>query len=301
MPLYLAIFDEDALPANLWAAWSFPLLPLIGLLVLLLLYLRGWRAARRTRPHELPSWRAACFVAGIASMWIALASPIDALDDYLLTAHMIQHFILMSVAPPLMVLGAPSVPVLRGLPQWIIRALSRPVFRARWFDRLCRLVSHPMFAWLAMNIAYLGWHVPAMFELTFASERIHDFEHLCFFLTSVAYWWVVLAPWPSTPRWPRWTVIPYLLSSDILNTVLSATLVFSGRVLYPSYAEAGRITSLTPLNDQIAAGAEMWVLNSLVFLVPAVMVTVHLFTPRALRRADSGVTGAGESASAART
>lgn len=279
----LAIFDTDAFPQNLWAAWSLPIVPFIGIALLLLVYLRGWRAAHRTRPHELPAWRAACFLAGLAALWIALASPIDALDDYLLAAHMLQHFILMSIAPPLLVLGAPTVPLLRGLPRPIIRALSLPLFRARWFHALCRFLTHPVFAWLAMNIAYLGWHVPAMFELTFQSERIHDFEHLCFFLTSIAFWWVVLAPWPTQPRWPRWTVIPYLLSADILNTILSATLAFSGRVLYPSYAAAERITSLTPLKDQVAAGAEMWVLNSLVMLAPAVVVTMQLLTPRALR------------------
>ncbi len=140
-----------------------------------------------------------------------------------------------------------------------------------------------------MNIAYLGWHVPAMFELTFKSERIHDFEHLCFFLTSVAFWWVVLAPWPSEARWPRWAMIPYLLSADVLNTILSATLTFSGRVLYPSYAEAERITSLTALKDQVAAGAEMWVLNSVVFLVPAVMITLQMLQPKGLRGAGAGL------------
>jgi cytochrome c oxidase assembly factor CtaG len=277
------LLDPDPLPDNWLAAWSFPIVPFIGLAVMLVLYLRGWLAARRTRPDELPTWRAACFVSGLAALWIALASPIDALDDYLLTAHMLQHFILMSVAPPLLVLSAPTVPLLRGLPRPFIRVLSRPVFRARWFHAICRLITHPVFAWLAMNIAYLGWHVPAMFELTFTSERIHDFEHLCFFLTSVAFWWVVLAPWPSQPRWPRWTVIPYLLGADILNTVLSATLAFSGRVLYAPYAEAVRISSLTPLKDQVAAGSEMWVLNSLVMLAPAVAITLQLLMPRALR------------------
>lgn len=277
------LFDADTLPGNLWAAWSFPLVPLVALAVTLALYLRGWQAAHRTRAQELQSWRAACFVGGILSLWIALASPIDALDDYLLTAHMIQHFILMSVAPPLIVLGAPTVPLLRGLPRSLIRLLTRPVFRARWFHALCRFVTHPVVAWVAMNVAYLGWHVPAMFELTFRSEQVHEFEHLCFFLTSVAFWWVVLAPWPTQARWPRWAVIPYLLSADILNTVLSATLTFSNRVLYSSYAQAERITSLTPLKDQVAAGAEMWVLNSLVFLIPAVMITAQLLQPKALR------------------
>jgi len=124
-----------------------------------------------------------------------------------------------------------------------------------------------------MNIAYLAWHVPVMFELAFLSEAVHNFEHLCFFLTSVAFWWVVLAPWPSQPRWPRWSMIPYLLTADIVNTVLSATLAFSGKVLYPFYAAAPRLTSLTPLKDQIAAGAEMWVLNSIVFLIPSVVLT----------------------------
>ncbi len=169
MLLHVALLELDSLPQNLMAAWSFPVAPFIGLSLLLAPYLRGWRAAFRTRSHELPPWRGTCFVAGILSLWIAVASPIDALDDYLLTAHMIQHFILMSVAPPLIVLGAPTVPLLRGLPRWLIRALSQPVFRARWFHKLCRLVTHPVFAWLAMNIAYLGSHVPALFELTFRS------------------------------------------------------------------------------------------------------------------------------------
>lgn len=77
-------------------------------------------------------------------------------------------------------------------------------------------------------------------------------------------------------------MIPYLLSADILNTVLSATLVFSGRVLYPSYAAAPRICFLTPLKDQVAAGAEMWVLNSLVFLIPAVAIAAKELSPRFL-------------------
>jgi cytochrome c oxidase assembly factor CtaG len=278
----LAIFDFESPPANFWAAWSFPVLPFVVLTAALLVYLRGWQAASRTRPRQLPAWRAASFVAGMVALWIAIASPIDALDDYLLSAHMIQHFILMSIAPPLIVLGAPTVPFLRGLPG-AIRPLTRPLFRARWLHRLVRFFLHPVCAWLLMNIAYLGWHVPGAFELTFRSEAIHQFEHACFFLTSAAFWWVVLAPWPSRRAWPRWAMIPYLLSADILNTILSAALAFSGRVLYPSYLQAERISSLTPLQDQIAAGAEMWVLNSVVFLVPAVALTFRLLAPRSLR------------------
>jgi putative membrane protein len=274
--------------AELLRTWSAPAVPLVGLSVGLIVYLRGWWIAQRTRSLELPRWRAVCFVCGVMSLWIALTSPIDAMDDYLLAAHMLQHFVLMSIAPPLIVLGAPLVPMLRGLPRVVIRGL-RPLFQARWIHAAARAITHPVFAWVAMNVAYLGWHVPALFEMTFRSERVHDFEHLCFFATSLLFWWVVIAPWPADTRWPRWAMIPYLLSADVLNTVLSATLAFAGKVLYSSYAVAPRVCFLTPLKDQVAAGAEMWVLNSTVMLIPAVVIAVRELSPRFLMQSGEGV------------
>src|SRR6516225_8046585 len=125
---FFSFLDLDSPPANFWTAWSFPLFPFVALATTLALYLTGRHAAHRTRPRQLPLWRAVCFIAGIVSLWIAIASPIDALDDYLLAAHMMQHFILMSIAPPLLVLGSPTVPLLRGLPRRFVRILSRPVF-----------------------------------------------------------------------------------------------------------------------------------------------------------------------------
>lgn len=260
-------------------AWSWPVVPLVSVFLAQVVYLRGWLKARRTRPVELPPWRAACFSAGLLSLWLALASPIDALDDSLLAVHMIQHFILMSVAPPLLVLGAPLVPMLRGLPRPVVRRVLGPLLSVRALRRIGHWVMAPAVVWVVMNTAYLGWHLPVVFEAALHSENVHELEHACFFFTSLAFWWVVLEPWPSRPRWPRWAMIPYLLSADLLNTILSALLCFSGRVFYPSYALAARITSLTPLQDQIAAGAEMWVLNSTVFLIPALVITTQLLSP----------------------
>lgn len=278
---YIVEVDDAPVQAStLLRTWTWPVLPLISLIVGSAIYLRGWSLARRTRPSELPPWRVVCFISGVLSLWLAIASPIDAFDDYLLAAHMIQHFILMSVAPLLFVLSAPVVPVLRGLPRWIIRKLLQWFFRSRLIQHLLHRLSHPAVIWIAMNVTFLGWHVPKAFELTFSSEVWHNTEHLCFFLTSMAFWFVVLRPWPTHSRWPRWTVIPYLLSADILNTVLSALLTFSGRVLYPTYEHAPRVSSLTALQDQIVAGSEMWVLNSTVFLIPAVVLTFQLLSPK---------------------
>jgi putative membrane protein len=290
--MIVALLDADVggtpVLGELLRTWSVPAIPLVALLLALGVYLRGSRAARVTRKDELPAWRAGCFIGGVVSLWIALASPIDALDDYLLTAHMIQHFILMSVAPPLIVLGAPLVPMLRGVPRFVIRGLQ-PVFRSRWLRGIARAVMHPVVVWMAMNVAYVGWHVPAMFELTFRSKQIHDFEHLCFFATSLMFWWVVIEPWPARAQWPRWTVIPFLLSADVVNTVLSATLAFAGKVLYAEYAAAPQICILTPLKDQVAAGAEMWVLNSTVMLIPAVVIAVKELSPRWMSKPERAI------------
>ena len=272
----------EEFPHGILVAWSWPLWPAVGIVVAGTLYLRGWSALQRTRARELPRWRAVCFFGGLLALWIALASPIDALDDFLLSAHMLQHFILMSVAPPLLVLGAPLVPMLRGLPRWIVRAL-RPLFASRTMHKVAHALAHPAVAWLLMNVAYLGWHVPQAFELTLRSEAWHNTEHMCFLLTSIVFWWVIVEPWPSRTRWSRWVVIPYLLTADVVNTILSAVLAFSGKVLYPSYGAAERITRLTPLKDQVLAGSEMWVLNSIVFLVPVAVIVMRMLSPRGLR------------------
>jgi cytochrome c oxidase assembly factor CtaG len=261
---------------------SWALLPWVSASLILtgLVYLRGFRLLQATRPEQFPAWRAAAFMAGLLSVWIALASPLDAMGAFLLTAHMAQHFILMSVAPPLLLLGYPVVPMLRGMPRPFVRDGLGPFFGMSWLHAVQRFLTHPAFGWLAMNVAYIGWHVPAAYELALRSQSWHEVEHACFFLTSLAFWWNVVQPWPSKPRFSRWTVLFYLISADLVNTGLSASLAFSGKLFYPTYGVVPRISGLSPMNDQIAAGAFMWVIGSVVFLVPAIAITVMLLAPR---------------------
>ena len=152
----------------------------------------------------------------------------------------------MSIVPPLLLLGAPAVPVLRGLPSVVVRGVLRPIVSHRWYHGLVKKLLHPATLWLLMNVAYLGWHVPAAFELTFRSELVHNLEHLCFLGTSIGFWWFVLQPWPARSRFPRWVVIPYLLTSDLLNTILSALLAFSGYLVLRSRALLGSLRAAYP-------------------------------------------------------
>jgi putative membrane protein len=258
--------------------WSFPPFACTALLLTAVIYFRGWRRIRRTRLHLFPAWRLACFFAGIASLVVAVASPLDTLGDRLLILHMAQHFVFMSIAPPLLVLAAPSVPLLRGLPRWIVRPVFGPLLRAKWLRAFFHVLSSLRVAWLLMNLSYLAWHVPAAYEFALRHDAWHEVEHACFFFSSLIFWWPIIQPWPTHSRQSRWFLLPYLLTADVVNTIISASLVFSGRVVYPSYAFEPRIFDISPLTDQVAAGAFMWVLGEIVFLVPAFAITMNLLS-----------------------
>jgi cytochrome c oxidase assembly factor CtaG len=263
-----------------YITWSFPPFAIAGLIVSALIYLRGWRLIRQTRPLFFPAWRLWCFLLGLFSLYVAVGSPIDSLDDVLLTAHMTQHLIFMSVAPPLLLLGAPAVPFLRGLPRWFVRSTLGPLFRVPGLHQFFRLLTHPGFAWIAMNIMYLGWHLPPAYELALRSENWHTVEHACFFLTSLLFWFPIIQPWPSVSRGSRWMMLPYLIGADLVNTVFSASLSFAGRVIYPSYLAAPRVFDFSPLSDQAAAGALMWVVGSTLYLVPLCLIALRLLSPQ---------------------
>jgi putative membrane protein len=192
--------------------------------------------------------------------------------------HMGQHFVLMSIAPPLIALGAPVVPMLRGLPRWSIGGMLGPIFRMRRLQIACGHLLRPTQAWSLMNAAYIGWHIPAAYEFALSSEGWHNVEHVCFLFTGILFWWPVVAPWPHREKASRWKILPYLVSADIVNTGLSAYLCFSGRLIYPSYGEISRPFGIGALNDQVAAGAIMWVFGSLVFLIPVFAITFRLLS-----------------------
>jgi cytochrome c oxidase assembly factor CtaG len=223
------------------------------------------------------------------TLFIAVASPLDTFSETLLFMHMAQHFVLMSVAPPLIVMGSPIVPLLRGSPVWVIQKLAGPLFRSSALRKLRHRLSGLGIAWFSMNLAYVGWHIPRAYEFALSSEGWHNFEHLCFFLTSIQFWWPILLPWPSRRRAQTWMLIPYLLTADLVNSGVSAALCFSGRLLYPSYGLAVRPYGIDALTDQIAAGASMWVFGSVVFLIPAVTLTVQSLSNRRLVHLNNSI------------
>ena len=266
-------------------SWAVPPAATFAIVLSALVYLRGWWLLRRAGVPFLPPWRAVSFLSGLFALWLALASPLDVLNAFQLTAHMSQHMVLMMVAPPLVLLGAPLIPIVRGLPIFAAREFAGPFLNWPLAQRIGNALIHPVVALLLMSLAMFAWHTPALYELALRSSTWHQVEHACFFLTSLIFWWPVVQPWPSREQWPRWAMVPYLLVADLENTALSAILVFSDRVLYPSYSAAPRLFGFSALDDQAAAGSIMWVIGSLAFIVPAVAIAVQCLSRKPLPEA----------------
>ena len=217
---------------------------------------------------------------------MAVGSPLAAFDEELLTVHMVQHLLLMTIAPPLILMSAPVMPLLHGLPKHFVRPVLGPVFRWSPMQRVWWTVSHPVFSWLVAAAALLVWHVPSAFTLALQSENWHVFEHACFLGAGFLFWWPVVQPWPSVSTWPRWSIIFYLFLATLPCDILSAFLVFCDRVVYPVYLSTPRPFAISVLEDQQCAGALMWTCVTIAYLVPATILTTRLLTARRSQEDD---------------
>jgi putative membrane protein len=138
--------------------WDIPPWTTLALLLTAVVYVRGWLLIGKTRPEQFPEWRLGSFLAGLFSLFLAVASPFDTLDGQLLSAHMVQHFLFMSVAPPLLLLGAPQVPLLRGLPRIFVRRVLGPFFRMHWLKQVGRFLTSLKLAQPGARLLLLHQH-----------------------------------------------------------------------------------------------------------------------------------------------
>lgn len=189
---------------------------------------------------------------GLFALWAAAGSPLAVMDHCLLTFHMLQHLILMTVAAPLLLLGAPRV---------ILQRLPAPSL---------------VLCWLASTVTVIAWHVPALFEIGMQSNGWHGFEQATFLVAGLLFWWPVARKAAGS----RWSVPLYLFLATLPCDALSAFLTFCDRVVYPHYLTAPRMFDISPLRDQECAGALMWVWVTFAYLAPAVVVTMRMLSPQ---------------------
>jgi len=219
------------------------------------------------------------FAGGIILIFIAVASPLAVMDHELLSVHMVQHLLLMVVAPPLVLLGSPVPALLHGLPKHFVRGSLGPLLRSSLLCHLGRFISHPAFCWFGATLTVIGWHLPSLFALGLHSAGWHEFQHASFLLAGLLFWWPVIQPWPSASRSPGWSAPLYLFLATLPCDALSAFLTFCGRVIYPPYLSGSHYFHGSALQDQEWAGVLMWVSVTFIYMLPALVLTVRLLSP----------------------
>jgi putative membrane protein len=201
-------------------------------------------------------------VAALLLIWIAMGSPLATLHHASLTAHMLQHLLLMSVAPPLVWLYLPAIPT----PQ-------------RW-RKIQTAMTHPALCWWAATIVLVAWHVPDLFTLAMESRAWHVVQQTSFLIAGLLFWWPVIRPWRIAAGTPSWSMVLYLFLATLPCDVLGAFLVFSDRVAYPVYLSMPRHSMLSALDDQQLAGSLMWTVVTIIYLAAGAILSARLLSPQ---------------------
>ena len=243
-----------------WLAWSIHPSTVVGLVALAALYF--WRERRAPPGEHLSVGRRISFFSALLLIFVSLNGPLhDLSDDYLFSAHMVQHLLLTLAMPPLLI---------AGIPGWMLR----PLLRNRIIAAIARRVTRPIFCFVAFNLVIAGWHIPDLYNSAMANHNIHIVEHLMMMSAAVLMWWPITSQLPELPRLSYPGQMLYCFLMIIPMSIVAVYISMAEQVLYPAYSSAPRITSLSPLDDQLLGGLIMWVPGGMIFMI---IMTVIFF------------------------
>jgi putative membrane protein len=246
-----------------WTKWSLDPTALIGIPLAAYLYSRGLRNFRgRLRFHA--TWRPWAFYAGLLVIAVALLTPLDYLSERLFVAHMSQHMLLMMVGVPLVLLGAPMIPILRGIPRPMRRKIVFPVATSLPVRATLRFLTQPLPAWIIYVATLILWHFPLFYVAAIDNAAIHTLEHLIFAAGAYLFWWNVIDPVPLRPNMTYLVRIPYIFITVVPAFALGAFLTFAGEAWYAPYETTAPLYGLSALEDQQLGGVVMWIPGSFI-------------------------------------
>ena len=265
-------------PTELWRHWNTDLWLLGPVLLSVSLYTLGvsrlWRHAGLER--GISAVRVAAFVSGAFALVIALISPLDALGETLLSAHMVQHGLLIAVAPPLILLGLPGVAFAWALPTEVSWRLTRSS-SVRAAVRSLSWMLNPLVAAAIHGVAVWIWHVPAIFDAALASSSLHMFEHFSFLATALLFWQSLLLANRSVSMAVAGVAAAF--ATMLHGGFLGALITFAPHTLFVWYVGRTSSWGLNPLEDQQLAGLIMWVPLGIVYFGASLALAARLVPP----------------------
>jgi cytochrome c oxidase assembly factor CtaG len=290
-----AVLAHGAVPpeppglATLVLGWHFE--PTIA--IPLLLAAAGWlglvrRIGRLHPATPVPAQRTAAFLGGLAAIAVALMSGIERYDTTLFSVQMVQHLLLILVAPPLIALAAPITQVLRAASPRLRSRVLLPILHSTAVS----VVAHPVVAWLTFGLVLWVSHFSPLFNIALEDPGAHQLEHAAYLGSALLFWWPVVGLDPAPRRMGFPARLLYLMLQLPLNSFLGMAILFADAPLYEHYATLGSPYGITPLADQQLAGGIMWFAGDVGFigavlgLVAAWMRHEQRDAPAAERRAD---------------
>ena len=233
-----------------WLTWSVHPSTVIGLVALAALY--EWRA--KTLGEAVATSRRVFFYAGLVTIFLSLNGPLhDLSDEYLFSAHMVQHLILTLVVPPLLIAGTPG-------------EMLRPALGVGWVNSLARTITRPLFCFAIFNITIAAWHLPPLYNAAMAHHWLHIIQHLTFMIVAVLMWWPLMSPLPELPRLSYPAQLLYCFLLGIPMSIVAISITYARDNLYPAYASAPRMWGLSPMDDQLLGGLIMWIPGGIFFV-----------------------------------
>ncbi len=240
---------------------------LVGVAALAVLYGLAWRRGRATGSAHRPGYgRLTLFAGGLLVVLAALVSPIDALGDQLLVMHMVQHILLLDIAPILLILGLTKV---------LLRPITR---RLHLVERRAGYLAHPVFAVVAYVGLMWAWQVPALYYGELDITTVVALELVCFFTAGALYWWHLLSPIRNRYRLTGLGPVGYMVVTKLGVGLLGILLAFAPTVIYPYYAGHPHYWGLSPHTDQMMAGLVMALEQSVVMGIALVAVFVQMLS-----------------------
>jgi putative membrane protein len=251
--------------------WSFDPSVVLPLALAAALYVQAVRLVDRAhRGNPVPRRRLVAFIAGLLAIELALQSPIERYDTTLFSVHMVQHILLVFVAAPLLALGAPITVLLRVVRPDVRTGVVLPILHSR----VVKVLSFPVVAWVLFAAVMWGTHFSPWFDAALEDPLIHQLEHVAFLGAALLFWWPVIGLDPSPWRMAHPVRVLYTFLQMPQNTFLSLAIFSATQPLYTHYAAQVRDWGPSPIADQQAAGAIMWVVGDLTFVSTLVLLVV---------------------------